>query len=31
MTDLLAFLKTLASPGRTSGSGGSRTRHSPGA
>ncbi|ASV98940.1 haloacid dehalogenase type II [Paraburkholderia aromaticivorans] len=31
MTDLLAFLKTPASPGRTSGAGGSRTRHSPGA
>ncbi|CAE6799984.1 (S)-2-haloacid dehalogenase [Paraburkholderia domus] len=37
MNDLLAFLKSLASPGRTSGTGntgnpgGSRTRHSPGA
>lgn len=31
MHDLLAFLKTLASPGRSSGPGGGRTRHSPGA
>jgi 2-haloacid dehalogenase len=31
MTDLLAFLKKPASPGRTSGSDGSRKRHSPGA
>src|ERR1700761_8913738 len=31
MTDLLVFLKTLASPGRSSGTGGSRARHSPGA
>ncbi|MGF6772001.1 2-haloacid dehalogenase [Paraburkholderia sp. GAS199] len=31
MHDLLAFLKTLASSGRSGGSGGSRTRHSPGA
>jgi len=34
MNDLLAFLKSRASPGRTSGTGnpgGSRTRHSPGA
>jgi 2-haloacid dehalogenase len=31
MTDLLAFLKTPASPGRISGPGASRPRHSPGA
>ena len=31
MHDLLAFLKTQASPGRSSGPGDSRTRHSPGA
>jgi 2-haloacid dehalogenase len=31
MTDLLAFLKTPASPGRSGGPGGSRPRHSPGA
>jgi 2-haloacid dehalogenase len=31
MSDLLAFLQTLASPGRSSGTGGSRARHSPGA
>ncbi|MFM0593208.1 MULTISPECIES: haloacid dehalogenase type II [Paraburkholderia] len=31
MHDLLAFLKTLASPGRSSGPGSGRTRHSPGA
>jgi 2-haloacid dehalogenase len=31
MSDLLAFLKTPASPGRSSGAGGGRTRHSPGA
>nr|WKF56349.1 2-haloalkanoic acid dehalogenase [Paraburkholderia busanensis] len=31
MNDLLAFLKNPASPGRSSGSGNGRTRHSPGA
>ncbi|OAJ59312.1 haloacid dehalogenase, type II [Paraburkholderia ginsengiterrae] len=31
MTDLLAFLKTPASPGRINGPGGNRPRHSPGA
>ncbi|WCM18240.1 (S)-2-haloacid dehalogenase [Paraburkholderia bryophila] len=31
MHDLLAFLQTLASPGRSSGPGSGRTRHSPGA
>ncbi|WP_454872069.1 haloacid dehalogenase type II [Paraburkholderia xenovorans] len=31
MADLPAFLKTLTSPGRSSGAGGGRPRHSPGA